>query len=309
MAVETLEIDHDAGQRIDNFLLRTLSGVPRSRIYRLLRKGEVRVNGKRTKPEYRLEAGDRVRIPPVRRDEADAQRRLPAPVLAALQTSVIHQDDRIIVLNKASGLAVHGGSGVDFGVIEGMRALFGKRMELAHRIDRDTSGCLVLARTRPALVALHEAFRTGSVSKRYDFLTYGRWPAKARTARQRLKRYVTRSGERRVRVDLGGKPSRTDFEVQQVDHGKSWVVARPHTGRTHQIRVHCLAWDHPIIGDEKYADDRLLERARGEGVQRLCLHASALSFVLDGKKMKFVAPIPPDFEQAWGSEKKPELNL
>jgi len=299
--VRHVEVQADAGQRIDNYLIRALSGVPRSRVYRMLRAGEVRVNRHRVQPDYRLRAGDRIRIPPW---HADAHETEPVPRSARERIAgcVIHEDDRLIVLDKPAGLAVHGGSGVAFGAIEVLRTLYptGGKLELAHRIDRDTSGLLLVARGRTALVALHAAFRERRVAKSYAALVFGRWPRRLRSVQSALTRYVTAGGERRVRVDAEeGKTARTDFEVVAATDAASWVTATPFTGRTHQIRVHCSQAEHAIVGDEKYASDAERARARAAGVRRLCLHAARLRLELDGRKRVFESPIPADFEAAW----------
>lgn len=299
-----VEVGEEAGQRIDNFLVRTLRGVPKSRIYRMLRRGEVRINGQRVGPEARIAAGDRVRIPPVTTVAAMD----PVPVargfLDTLAASVIHCDDELIVVDKPSGVAVHGGSGVQLGVIEGLRILYpqARRLELAHRIDRDTSGILLVARARRTLLDLHAAFREGQVEKRYEALVHGRWPRRLRVVDTALTRYVTASGERRVRADVdAGKSARSRFTIQQTCARASWLAVEPETGRTHQIRVHCRAAGHPIVGDEKYASDEQLAAARSAGVRRLCLHAARLAVQLPERALEFEAPVPAEFAAAWES--------
>jgi 23S rRNA pseudouridine955/2504/2580 synthase len=299
--VQHVDIDQDVGQRIDNFLLRTLSGVPRSRIYRMLRRGEVRVNGGRVTPEYRLERGDRVRLPPWRAPAADAQPVAAPGQLRRLDVAILYEDEDLIVLDKPAGIAVHGGSGVSLGVVEMMRQLRPEldRLELVHRLDRDTSGVLLLAKSRRALLPLHAAFRTSAVRKTYDVLVYGSWPKAARTMTQRLSRYLTRSGERRVRAAADGKPARTEFAVHATARDATWLRAHPHTGRTHQIRVHCLAAGHPVVGDAKYASDQQLARARELGITRLCLHARML--VLPDRQLRFEAALPASMLAAWSA--------
>jgi 23S rRNA pseudouridine955/2504/2580 synthase len=299
--VRHVAIDDAAGQRIDNFLLGEMNGVPRSRVYGMLRKGEVRVNGGRIRPDYRLKSGDVVRLPPWR---GTVTGETPAPgraLLDQLAGSIIYEDAGVIVLNKPAGLAVHGGSGIRSGVIEALRVLYPdeRRLELAHRLDRDTSGCLVLARHRTALLELHAAFRDATVAKTYDALVYGAWPRTVRTVRAHLERFVTRGGERRVRVVTVGKSARTEFSIVASDEHASWVKAHPHTGRTHQIRVHCQTSGHPIVGDEKYAPDELLAYSRGAGVRRLCLHATSVALPIAGTVRRFEAPVPVDFAEAW----------
>ena len=293
--VELVEIDAERGQRLDNFLLARLKGVPRSRIYRMLRRGEVRVNGGRARPDYRVRPSDIVRIPPYRGAEpASPDAPPPAGAAEALLAHAIYEDRNILVLDKPTGLAVHGGSGVSFGVIETLRAANpGTPYELAHRIDRDTSGCLAVAKRRSALRQLHAAFRTGEVVKRYDAVVAGRWPAERRRVDDALERYRMANGERRVRVAAGGDPARTDFSVvvrldDVLGGPATWLAAVPKTGRTHQIRVHAASVGHPILGDDKYAAD-------GRG--RLMLHASALTLPVDGRPMCFEAPLPAAFER------------
>jgi 23S rRNA pseudouridine955/2504/2580 synthase len=299
VAVQLIEIDADEGQRIDNFLLRVLAGVPRSRVYRMVRKGEVRVNGGRVAPEYRLQRGDRVRVPPARLPPPTAEAPAPRRDLERLQAALLYEDADIIVLNKPSGMAVHGGSGVSLGVVEMMRQWRSDlaRLELVHRLDRDTSGCLVLAKSRRALLPLHAAFREGHVRKTYDVLVHGTWPTRARSITSSLTRYLTRTGERRVRSDRAGKAARTEFAIAATAPRATWLHAHPHTGRTHQIRVHCQITGHPVVGDEKYATDTQLEEARAAGIRRLCLHARVIAF--PGERRRFEAPVPEDLRAAW----------
>ena len=300
-AVRHVTVGDAAGQRIDNYLLGVMRGVPRSRVYGMLRKGEVRVNRGRVRADYRLKAGDVVRLPPWHASPPSAQAQPSRAALATLERRILYQDDALIVLDKPAGLAVHGGSGVTSGVIEQLRILFPdeRRLELVHRLDRDTSGCLVLARKRSTLLELHAAFRDGTVAKTYDALVYGIWPSRLRAVRAELTRFVTRSGERRVRVAADGKPAYTEFAVLQSCAAASWINAHPHTGRTHQIRVHCTTSGHPIVGDDKYAADSQLSSSRALGIARLCLHASSLELPIGGVSRRFAAPIPADFEGAW----------
>ena len=277
----------EAGQRLDNFLLGRMKGVPRSRVYRMLRRGEVRVDGGRKRPHYRLRPGDRVRIPPHR--QAAIQRPLaPRPLFDALLQNALYEDEGLIVLNKPSGLAVHGGSGVSFGVVEALRAFDPHgRYELAHRLDRDTSGCLAVAKNRRTLLALHEQFRDASVYKRYDLLVAGQWPDSLRAVDKPLKRYTLANGERRVRPQADGEAAHTDFAIVQRLPNATWLAAFPKTGRTHQIRVHAAASGHPILGDDKYEQAPM--------AKRLMLHASALTLTVDGIERRFQAPLPVEF--------------
>jgi len=300
--VRHVQIGEAAGQRIDNYLLGEMTGVPRSRVYGMLRKGEVRINGGRVKPDYRLNEGDVVRMPPWHGPVAGAPTPPSRGLLERLAERIIYQDASIIVVDKPAGTAVHGGSGIEHGIIEAFRALLPeeRNLELVHRLDRDTSGCLLLAKHRAALLELHGAFRDATVAKTYDVLVHGTWPRKLRTVRAHLEKYVTRSGERRVRVVADGKPARTEFSVVETANTATWLKAHPHTGRTHQIRVHCQVSDHPVIGDEKYASERQLAESRATGVQRLCLHASSVSVPIAGAMRRFEAPLPGDFTAAWG---------
>ena len=293
--------DH-AGQRIDNFLLALLKGVPRARIYSMLRKGEVRVNGGRCRPSRRLVAGDVVRIPPVRAPRRqDEVRRAPAGDQLGghrewLAGAVIHEDEHLMVLNKPAGVAVHGGSGVSLGVIEAVRALHPDRTyELVHRLDRDTSGCLAIAKDRSTLLQYHAAFRDGRVKKGYDLVVHGRWPRRLRAIRTPLLRYALPNGERRVRPDSTGMRARTDFEVVESRDGATWLRAFPRTGRTHQIRVHAASSGYPILGDQKYADRGMAVA----GVNRLMLHASSLTLPSGDARRRFEAPLDASFLDAW----------
>jgi 23S rRNA pseudouridine955/2504/2580 synthase len=299
--VRQVEAGDAEGQRIDNFLLGEMTGVPRSRVYGMLRKGEVRVNGGRIKPDYRLKAADIVRIPPWHGRVAGQVAPPSRGLLDELAGRILYQDAGVIVVDKPAGTAVHGGSGIEHGVIEAFRALFPDEqgLELAHRLDRDTSGCLVLARNRRALLELHTAFRDAVVAKTYDVLVYGAWPKKLRTVRAHLEKFVTKTGERRVRVLADGKSARTEFVVVESGERASWIKAHPHTGRTHQIRVHSQVSGHPVVGDEKYASAEQLARSRVLGVRRLCLHASSVTLPIEGRMRRFDAALPADFADAW----------
>ncbi len=267
------------GQRIDNFLLNVLKGVPRSYVYRILRKGEVRVNKGRIKASYRLKVGDMVRVPPVRVAERTQAR--PADwVLEQLSNAVLYEDKRLIVLNKPSGIAVHGGSGLNYGVIEALRVLRPDehQLELVHRLDRDTSGCLILAKRRSALRRLHELLRTDGVDKRYLALVEGEWSSDRADVKAPLLKNTLKGGERVVRVDPEGKAARTKFRVRERFPGYTLVEAKLLTGRTHQIRVHLSHLGTPILGDEKYGDAEANRRIRKMGLKRLFLHAESLRF-------------------------------
>lgn len=287
-----IEPDYD-GQRIDNFLMGFLKGVPRSYVYRILRRGEVRVNKGRIQASYRLRAGDLVRIPPVRmaeRNPADPGQR----VLQQIRQAIVFEDDRLIVLNKPSGLAVHGGSGLNFGLIEAMRALRPeeRQLELVHRLDRDTSGCLLLAKRRSALRILHQLMRDNAVDKRYLALLAGRWQHSRMEAAAPLKKNTLKSGERIVRVDAEGKAALTRFRVRQRFSDSTLVEARLMTGRTHQIRVHAAYLGTPILGDEKYGDSEANRAARRQGLKRLFLHAESLRFRWPGEEQDLYIEAP-----------------
>ncbi|MEW7977749.1 MAG: 23S rRNA pseudouridine(955/2504/2580) synthase RluC [Candidatus Sedimenticola endophacoides] len=282
------------GQRIDNFLITCLKGVPRTHVYRILRKGEVRVNKGRIKANYRIKAGDVVRIPPLR---LPPKVQPPAPgqrVLDLLASAVVYEDKRLLVLNKPSGLAVHGGSGLDYGVIEALRVLRPREreLELVHRLDRDTSGCLLVARRRSALRALHELIRENRVDKRYLALLAGSWTRDKARVEAPLLKNTLKSGERVVRVDPRGKPATTLFSVRARFPGATLVEARLLSGRTHQIRVHARHLGTPILGDTKYGDDEANRRARDRGLRRLFLHAESLRFRLPDEEGDLVARAP-----------------
>ena len=283
-------------QRIDNFLLRRLKGVPKSHVYRVLRSGEVRVNSGRVKPDYRLRAGDRVRVPPVRIASPAAK---PAP--RPLDLPIVYEDAALLVIDKPSGVAVHGGSGVSYGVIESLRAQRpeAKSLELAHRLDRDTSGLLIIAKKRSALVELHRMLRDGEVEKVYAALVQGRWQGGARDLRERLHKFVNAGGERRVAVHADGQAAVTQVKPLSATDAYSLLELRLLTGRTHQIRVHLAHAGHPVLGDDKYGDFELNHALAKQGVKRLFLHARRLSFVhpLTGTALRFDAPLPPDMRR------------
>ena len=284
-SVRMVEVDEgSAGQRIDNFLLKTLKGVPKTRVYRILRKGEVRVNKKRIKPSYRLNLGDIVRIPPVRVSDKPAPMRPADRVLKQLGNSIIYEDDGLLVLNKPSGLAVHGGSGLSYGVIEGLRALRpdARLLELGHRLDRDTSGCLVIAKKRSVLRAFHTLLREGGMDKFYLALVMGRWrgSSKGKGIDAPLRKNELKSGERVVLVSEDGKPSLSIFTPITIYKGCSLMRVKLVTGRTHQARVHAQYSGHPIAGDKKYGDESFNREMAGKGLKRLFLHAAELHFTL-----------------------------
>lgn len=281
--VKFVEISADhAGQRVDNYLMRELNGVPKSLVYRILRKGEVRVNKGRIKPEYRLKEGDMLRIPPVRQAEKKAPGKASDKVLKQIESSILFEDKRIMVVNKPSGLAVHGGSGLSFGLIEALRELRpnDKQLELVHRLDRDTSGCLVIAKKRSALRRLHEQLREGTMDKRYLTLLKGKWKGRSRWVDAPLLKNVIKSGERLVFVDPKGKEARTQFIPCSVGEEASLMSVKLDTGRTHQIRVHAQHLGYAIAGDDKYGDDEYNRYLKSKGLKRLFLHAFSLTFHL-----------------------------
>jgi len=296
--VSWIEIDAEyAGQRIDNYLLSHLKGVPRSRIYRILRKGEVRANGGRIKPHYRLKSGDKLRIPPIRVSETGSTGEVGSLLANRVAQSILHEDLDLIVLNKPSGVAVHGGSGVDHGVIEILRSIRPEQryLELVHRLDRATSGCLLIAKKRSRLRQLHELLRNNQLEKTYIALVAGHWPKRKQHVNAPLLKNELKSGERISKVSAEGKSAITRFRVIQQFEDTTLVEARPVTGRTHQIRVHAQHTGHPIIGDERYGDDRINKMMRRKGIKRLFLHASKLVVpAIDGSAaadLKLSAPL------------------
>ena len=285
------------GQRIDNALMTLLKGVPKSMIYRILRTGQVRVNGKRAKPDTRLAAGDMLRIPPVRVAERPVDQGPSVHSVAEVAEAVIFEDKHFLVIDKPSGVASHGGSGVSHGAIELLRAARPQEhLELVHRLDRDTSGVLVFAKTRPGLIGLQDAIRAGTVTKQYLCLMVGH-PSKAKfDVNAPLLKSVLQGGERMVRVADNGKPSLTFFREAEQYPSARLMQATLGTGRTHQIRVHAAHIGHPLAGDPKYGDKEMNKRYRELGLQRLFLHASHMSFELDGRAYSFSAPMPDDLK-------------
>ena len=293
-----VDADRD-GQRLDNFLLGLLKGAPRSLVYKLVRSGQVRVNGGRAKAERRLEGGDEVRIPPVRLAEAGPRGEPPKRLLAAMEAAVVFEDARLLAVDKPSGIASHGGSGVSFGVIETLRALRPRQsLELVHRLDRDTSGIMVLAKKRSALTELQALLRADhGIEKRYLALLAGRMPDGVMSVDAPLRVGLRQGGERHVQVGEDGKPSLTHFRVLERRGGQSYCEARIETGRTHQIRAHARHIGHPVAGDDKYGEPEHNRRLREQaGLRRLFLHATSLAFALDAGQSPYVlnAPLPPD---------------
>ncbi len=291
-----LEVGEESDdQRIDNFLIRRLKGVPKSHVYRILRSGEVRVNSGRVRQDYKLKLGDKVRVPPVRL-AAPAEKPAPRP----LNLPVVFEDDAFIVIDKPSGVAVHGGSGVSYGVIESLRVERprAKFLELAHRLDRDTSGLLMIGKKRSALVELHRMLREGEVRKDYVAVVKGRWKGGGRKVDVALQKFVTSAGERRVSPREDGARAITQFRPLRIGDDYSEVEARLLTGRTHQIRVHAAHIGHPILGDDKYGDFDLNKRLARQGVKRLLLHARRLSLAhpLTRAAIELESPMPSDMQ-------------
>lgn len=297
--------EESAGQRLDNFLVRVLKGVPRSHVYRIVRSGEVRVNGGRAQADTRLEPGDRVRVPPVR-TAVPAAHRGPAreAARAGERLAILHEDDDLVAVDKPAGVAVHGGSGIAHGIIERLRAARpdARFLELVHRLDRDTSGVLLVAKKRSALTAMHAAWRAGGVDKHYEVLVRGRWRDAKRTVRLPVRRYLTGDGERRVRIDEEGQHAQTTFRriAAWPDHDPPLALleAELATGRTHQIRVHLTHVGFPLAGDDKYGDyawNRVLAKS---GLRRMYLHAASLGFAhpRTGDRLDLRSRRPDDLE-------------
>jgi 23S rRNA pseudouridine955/2504/2580 synthase len=295
--VQWVEVtEGQVGQRVDNFLLSRLKGAPRALVYRVVRKGEVRVNKKRVKADTRLALGDIVRIPPLRLAPREAQREVSDNLRNLLAGSVLLEGRDWLVIDKPSGLAVHGGSGVKIGLIEALRQVRDDLdfLELVHRLDRDTSGCLLLAKSRQALLALNASLKQQQMDKRYLALVAGRWPARRDFVAARLDRYTLGNGERRVRVDAQGKVARTRFTVREAFPRVTLVEAELVTGRTHQIRVHAAHAGHPLLGDDKYGSRDSQRLAASLGLARLFLHAETLTFPepTSGRPVRIRAPLP-----------------
>jgi 23S rRNA pseudouridine955/2504/2580 synthase len=294
--IVTIDARHD-GQRLDNFLMRELKGVPRGHIYRLLRTGQVRVNRGRCDASRKLCVGDEVRLPPVRMSEPKEGPDIPPGLLALLRDCVLHEDADLLIINKPAGLAVHAGSGVDYGVIEAMREARPDlpELELLHRLDRDTSGCLMLSKNRAALTGLQTLIRRGGLYKQYQALVRGVWRGGQREVDAPLRKNTLSGGERMVRVDpREGKPSRSIFAPEKVFAQASLMRVEIPTGRTHQIRVHAAHIGYPLAGDEKYGDADFNRRLREKGLRRLFLHARTLRFThpVTGRTLEVSAPLP-----------------
>jgi len=304
-SVRMIKVPEDrAGQRLDNFLLGQLKGAPRSLVYKLVRSGQVRVNGGRAKADRKLEAGEEVRVPPVNLSEVGDKAPPPASFLQRMEQAIVFEDAKLLVINKPSGVASHGGSGISHGAIETMRALRPNlNLELVHRLDRDTSGLLILAKKRSALSELQAMLREehGGIQKRYLTLLVGRMPDGVMSVDAPLLVGLRQGGERHVQVNQGGKPSLSHFRVLERRGGHSYCEVRIETGRTHQIRVHAQHIGHPVAGDDKYGDPAVNKRLREQiGLKRLFLHAASLEFALDAGKTPYVlnAPLAPELAEA-----------
>ena len=279
--VSFLEVDTEhSGQRLDNFLIKHLKGVPKSRLYRLIRKGEIRINKRRARASCRVSDGDVLRIAPIRISENHQRSIVDPSRFTDFDNLIVYEDDSIIVLNKPSGVAVHGGSGISFGVIESLRALRPeeKYIELVHRLDRDTSGILLLAKKRSALVKMQNQLKERGMTKSYFALVKGVWPKEKTTISAPLVKNTLLSGERIVRVEKQGKESITHFKIIKRFENCTFLNINPATGRTHQIRVHCQYAGHPIAGDQKYGDKNFNTEMRSLGLRRLFLHADRIKF-------------------------------
>ena len=299
--VQFVEIgEEQAGQRIDNFLIRILKGAPKTLVYRILRKGEVRVNKGRIKPTYRLQVGDVVRVPPVR---LSASQNIPPgqKALQRVQASIIYEDDVLLIINKPSGIAVHGGSGVNYGIIEALRTLRPEApfLELVHRLDKDTSGCLIIAKRRSALRNLHDQMRAKKMDKRYLALVKGEWQGGERRIDAKLRKVTLKSGENVVKVSEDGKESLSLFRAKHVYRGASLLSVKLVTGRTHQVRVHAAHLGMQLAGDDKYGDAGFNSSMEKLGLRRLFLHAEQLSFEhpKTGERLTVNAPLNDDLLQ------------
>lgn len=285
----------DAGQRIDNFLFAHLKGVPKSRVYRLLRKGEVRVNKGRIRAHYRIQAGDVIRIPPLQVDPEASAVIVPKGLAKKLESRIIYEDACLLALNKPAGMAVHGGSGLQGGFIECLRQIRPKEksLELVHRLDKETSGCLLIARRKQVLRQLHEMFRENDIDKRYMALLSGQWKEHFKRVDAPLRKFVQRGGERFVRVSREGKDSVTEFRCLEVFSDATLVEARLLTGRTHQIRVHAAHMGYPIAGDARYGNKEINQQWQRKGLKRLFLHAWRLAFThpVAGTQLQLEAPL------------------
>lgn len=296
--VQYLTIDtHNDGQRIDNYLFSKLKQVPKSVLYRILRKGELRVNKKRIKAGYKLQLGDIVRVPPLYQEQTESAPVAPKRLQDEIENAILHEDERLICLNKPAGVAVHRGSGLAFGVIDILRQIrpYASGLHLVHRIDRETSGCLIIAKQRKVLLELQQLLQEGELEKHYLAIVHGVWPKKLRQVDAAIQRVTDSSGQHKMMVAADGKEALTLYEVVKYLPGSTLVKAKPITGRTHQIRVHCKSQHHPILGDGRYGE-RKLDIALSKKPTRMCLHAAEVKFLLphSGQPYHFEAPLPED---------------
>ncbi len=296
-----VEITEDnSDQRLDNFLITRLKGVPKSHIYRIVRKGEVRVNKSRVDVKYRLVTGDIVRIPPIRVAERSEESYVPQGLQAALQQGILFEDEGFMIVNKPAGFAVHGGSGVSSGIIEGLRLIRPEAhfLELVHRLDKDTSGCLLIAKKRSALRKLQELFRNSQIQKTYQALLSGQWIRKKLLVTAPLLKNISKGGEHVVVISQSGKAAETLFTRLKLFRNATLVEASPKTGRTHQIRVHAASLGHPIVGDERYGIDDVNKVFKNKGYKRMFLHANTLKFQhpVTGILVNISAPLPSQLE-------------
>ena len=288
------------GRRIDNFLLGYLKPIPKSRIYQMVRRGEVRANGGRIRPDYRLRPGDNIRIPPVFDKPGKTLAKPPAYLTEMIKDCIMHEDERFVVVNKPAGLVVHSGTGRSFGVIELLRELYlqKKELHLIHRLDRETSGCLLIAKSRASLLQVNAALKNGGVQKEYKALIQGRLDRKKVIVDTPLQRHGNRYGEGLVKIDEAGKTAVSEFEILKAYRDASYVKVRIATGRTHQIRVHAKSIGHPIAGDKKYGDREFNKKMRGLGLKRMFLHAGkfAMAELKETGEHRFTAPLPPNLD-------------
>jgi len=305
--VQLVEITEDNNdQRLDNFLITRLKGVPKSRIYRIVRKGEVRVNKGRVDVKYRLVTGDMVRIPPVRIAERTPESFVAQSLKDRLLDGILFEDEGFIIINKPAGFAVHGGSGIHSGIIEGLRLVRPQAhfLELVHRLDKNTSGCLLIAKKRSALRQLHTLFRDDQIHKTYIALLAGQWAKKKQVVNAPLQKNISQGGERMVVISPSGKEAETLFRRLKLFREATLVEASPKTGRTHQIRVHAASLGHPIVGDERYGLDDVNKQFKAKGYKRMFLHAASLAFQhpVTGKPLTVSAPLPEQLDQLLKNE-------
>jgi len=291
-----IEKEQDIGQRLDNYLIKTLKGVPKSRIYRLIRAGEVRINKKRAKPDTRLQAKDLVRIPPVRMTIQDeTEKKLPSFLKKQLENAILFEDDGLMVINKPAGIAVHGGSGLSFGIIEAYRQIRSdlNYLELVHRLDKETSGCLLLAKKSAVLKKLQTQWQANQVQKMYWALCEHPWHGKTQlTVTAKLQKNILKSGERLVTVHKDGKEAISHVHLEQNGPEFCWLKVFIETGRTHQIRVHCSYLGHAVLGDSKYGKSPIHQK-----MPRLFLHAQKIKFEYQGEIKTFIAPLDELFQK------------